>query len=250
MASATAPAVQAPEPESVSSIGRIFGVFFSPKATFESIARRPTWLLPIVLLCLLSLGVVASFSQRGGWPSYFRKQVENSSRFQQMPPDQQQRVFEAQVKWGPRVAYVQVIVVPFVVAVVLAAIFLGMFNLVGGAQLGFKTSLAIVTHSFLPSVISGFLGILVILLKDPSTVDLQNLVASNVGAFLPGEAPRWQIALLGSLDLFSFWIMILLAMGYRAAAPKKLSLGTALVSIFGLWLVYVLAKTGIVAAIS
>lgn len=250
MASATTPTVGAPEPERVNSIARLFGVFFSPKATFESIARRPSWLAPLVLLCLVSLGVVASFSYRGGWPSFFRHQVENSSRFQQMPPDQQQRVLEAQIKWGPRVAYVQVIVAPFIVAVVLAAILLGMFNLVGGTQLGFKTSLAVVTHSFLPGLISGPLGILVILLKDPSTVDLQNLVASNAGAFLPSEAPRWQIALLGSLDLFSFWIMILLAMGYRAAAPKKLSFGTALISIFGLWLLYVLAKTGIVAAFS
>ena len=44
---ATATLQQAPEaPEKVNSFGRIVGVIFSPKETFESIARRPTWLVP------------------------------------------------------------------------------------------------------------------------------------------------------------------------------------------------------------
>ena len=250
MASPIAPTAQTPEPERVSSIGRIVGVFFSPKATFESIARRPSWLAPIVLLCLASLGVVASFSYRGGWPSFFQRQVESSSRFQQMPPDQQQRVLAAQLKYGPRVAYAQVVIVPFLAALIVAAVFLGVFNMLGGTQLKYATSLGIVSHSLLPGLISGLLGILVIFLKDPSMVDLQNLVASNAAAFLPGDSPRWQIALLGSFDLFSFWTMILLAMGYRAAAPKKISLGKGLVSIIGVWLIYVVVKVGLTAAFS
>lgn len=250
MASATTPAAQTPEPERVNSIGRIFGVFFSPKATFESIVRRPSWLAPLVLLCLVSLGVVASFSYRGGWPSFFQRQVENSSRFQQMPPDQQQRVLAAQLKYGPKVAYVQTVVGPLLVVVVLAAIFLGMFNLLSGTKLQFVTSLGIVSHSLLPGVISGLLGILVILVKEPSTVDLQNAVASNAAAFLSSDSPRWQIALLGSLDLFSFWMMILLALGYSAAAPKKVTFGKGLVSVLGVWLVYVIVKVGLTAAFS
>jgi hypothetical protein len=250
MASALPPTAQAPEPERVSSIGRIFGVFFSPKATFESIARRPSWLAPLVLLCLVALGIVASFSYRGGWPSYFQKQVENSSRFQQMPPDQQQRVLAAQLKYGPKVAYVQVVVVPFLAALIVAAVLLGVFNVLLGTKVQFATSFGIVSHSFLPSLISGLLGILVIFLKDPSMVDLQNLVASNAAAFLSNDAPRWQIALLGSFDLFSFWTMLLLAMGYSAAAPKKISMGKGLISILGIWLVWVLVKVGLIAAFS
>jgi len=34
--------------------GRIIGVFFSPKNTFEDIVRKPSWMLPIVLLTVLS----------------------------------------------------------------------------------------------------------------------------------------------------------------------------------------------------
>lgn len=244
-------AVQAPEaPERVNSIGRIFGALFSPKATFESIARRPTWFLPLLVLTLLSLGVVGLFGHRGGWPSFFQRQIATNTRMQQMPPDQQQRVLEAQLKYGPPVVYAEIVIIFFVGAVIIAAIFMGIFNGLTGTKVRFKTSLGIVAHAWVPGLISGFLGVLVIALKDPSTVDLQNIVASNAGAFVSSDSARWLIALLGSFDLFSVWMMILLAIGYNAAAPKKLSFGTAFAWIFAVWFVYVLAKVGLTAAFS
>ena len=54
MASATLQ--QAPEaPEKVNSFGRIVGVIFSPKETFESIARQPTWLVPVIFVTIHQL---------------------------------------------------------------------------------------------------------------------------------------------------------------------------------------------------
>lgn len=250
MASATIPSAQPSEPERVNSISRIFGALFSPKETFESIARRPTWLLPLVLISVLALSVVAVFTKRVGWQSFFEKQDAAASRFQQMSSQQQRQALEAQVKYGPPVIYAEAVIVPFVAAIVIAAIFLAMFNLLSGTQLNFKTSLGIVSHAWMPGLISSLLAVLVLFLKDPSTVDLQNLVASNAGAFLSTDSPKWLIALLGSLDLFSFWMMILMAMGYSAAAPKKISFGKGFVSILGVWLLYVLAKVGLTAAVS
>jgi hypothetical protein len=241
--------VQAPEvPERVNTIGRIFGVLASPKTTFLSIARRPTWLAPVVLLCLLFLAVVAIFSYRGGWPSYFQKQIANNSRFQQMPPDQQQRVYEAQLKYGPWVAYAEAPIVPTLVIVVVAAVFLGVFNGLAGAKLNFKTSLGIVSHAWMANAVSGLLGIVIVAVKDPATIDLQNLVASNAGALLSSDAPKWLTSLLGSIDLFSFWTMILLAIGYAAAAPKQLTTGKAFAWVLVMWLAFVVVKVGISAA--
>ena len=248
MASSTLQASESPE--HVNSIGRIFGALFSPKATFESIARRPSWFLPVVLLSLIALGVVGLFSRRGGWPGFFQRQNENASRFQQASPEQQQQTLAAQLKYAPPVSYAEAVVGPAILVVFLAAVFLGVFNLAIGTKLNFSTSMGIVSHSFLTGLISGLLGILVIALKDPSTVDLQNLIASNPGAFLSSDSPRWMVALFGSLDVFSFWTMILLAIGYSAAAPKKLSFGKAFLSVFLTWLLYVVAKVGITAAFS
>lgn len=244
-------AVQVPEaPERVNAFARIFGVLFSPKATFESIVRRPTWFVPVVILCLLFLGVVAEFGHRGGWPSYFQKQMANNSRVQQMSPEQQQQAYEMQLKFGPRVAYAEAPIAPTLVVVILAAVFLGVFNGLAGAKLSFKTSLGIVSHAWMANVVSGLLGILIVAIKDPATIDLQNIVASNVGAFLPDGSAKWLVSLLSSIDLFSFWTMLLLAIGYGAAAPKKLSFGKAFGWILAVWFVYVLMKVGLSAAFS
>jgi Yip1 domain len=241
--------VQAPgAPERVHPIGRIFAVLFSPKATFESIACRPTWLAPVVVLCVLFLCVVAIFGHRGGWPSYFEKQMATNNRMQQIPPDQQQRVLEAQLKYGPPVAYAEGFIVPVLLVVIVAAIFLGVFNALAGAKLNFKTSMGIVSHAWMANVVSGLLGILIVSLKDPATIDLQNIVASNAGAFLSSDSPKWLISLLSSVDVFSFWTMILLAIGFATAAPKQLTTGKAFAWILVMWLAFVVVKVGLVAA--
>ncbi len=246
----SSPVAAVEDPESSSAVGRMFGALFSPQKTFESIARRPTWLPPVVLACLIALAVVALFSHRVGWRSYLDKQVANSSRFQQLSAEQQQRTMEAQLKWTPRVAYAEVVIAPFAGALMLAGIFLGVLNGLGGTRFNFKTSLGIVAYSWMPNVISGLLGIVVLLVKDPATIDLNNLVASNAGAFLADNSPKWLAALLTPVDLFSFWVMILMAIGYSAAAPKKLSFAKAFAWIFSLWVVYVLVRVGLTAAFS
>jgi len=51
MATASAPLA---EPQaSISPFGRLVGVIFSPKATFADIVRKPSWLLPAILLAVL-----------------------------------------------------------------------------------------------------------------------------------------------------------------------------------------------------
>jgi len=252
MASATAPSQQAPAP--VSSFGRIFGVFFNPKPTFESIAQRPTWVLPILIVMAISLATVALIGQRVGWQSVIEKQIASSPRAQrqmeQMPADQREKMINTQVKFAAVVSYISVFVGTVLGMVIVAALFLAVFNLVSGTKVGFSTSLGIVAHSWMPFVLAGLLGVLILFIKDPSTVDVQNLVASNPGALLSEGSPRWLVSLLTSLDLFTFWVLILQAVGYSATNPKKISFGKALASVLAVWAVYVLIKVGFAAAFS
>jgi hypothetical protein len=245
------PAIQNPEvPERVNSFARIVGVLFSPKATFASIARRPTWILPIIILCIVELCIIGLFSRRVGWRELIEKQMASSSRFQQLTPAQQETQIEVALKFAPILAYVQVVVGPFLIALAFAGIFWLIFNMAVGAKFGFRPSLAVVSYSQVPSILGGLVGILILFLKDPSTVDVQHLVASNVGAFLSDDSPKWLSALLGSVDLFLFWEMILLAMGFSAVAPKKISVGSAFAWILGLWALGVMIRVGFAAAFS
>lgn len=245
------PTVQTPEsPERINSFARLVGVIFSPKATFESIARRPTWILPIILLCIVELCIVSVYGRRVGWRGLIEQQMASNSQFQQLPAADQENRIQLGLKYAPTVAYVEVIVGPFLAVLIFAGIFWLIFNMAVGAKFGFKTSLAVVSYGLVPGILLGLVGIMILFLKDPSTIDLQHLVASNAGAFLSSDSSKWLIALLSSFDLFLFWEMILLAMGFSAAAPKKISVAGAFFWILGLWVLVVFIRVGFTAAFS
>src|SRR5580658_826076 len=101
----TTPVIPSPEAAKPdSSMGRIFGVLFSPKPTFESIVQRPTWVLPLVLIILVSALVVFVFSQRVGWRDFMERQNQTNSRIQKqmesMTADQREQMLETQTKYA------------------------------------------------------------------------------------------------------------------------------------------------------
>ncbi len=54
-----APGEQEPEAK-ISAMGRVTGVLFSPGETFADIVRKPSWLAPIAIMMVLSIGFVIS----------------------------------------------------------------------------------------------------------------------------------------------------------------------------------------------
>jgi len=226
----------------MNSVQRLGGMFYAPKATFADIVAQPSWILPIVLLCICSLGVTFTFTQRVGWHNFMEKKIEQSSRGQQMSAEDREKVVDAQAKYAPIVGYVFGTVGVVVAIVVLAGVGLGAFNLTAGAQLKFKTCMAIVAYAWVPFLLAYLLAIVVIVLKPPDMVDLENLLASNPGAFLSSDAPKWMVTLLGSIDLFSIWSILLLALGFSTANPRKISFGRALTVWIVLWIIFIGVK--------
>jgi Yip1 domain len=247
------PATPAPPPPvPVNSFGRLFGVFFEPKATFESIAQRPTWVLPLLASILIGIVVIALVGSRVGWRQVLDKQIASSPRAQQrmeqIPAAQRDAILDKQAKFAPIVGYAEIVVGIPVAELVVAALLLVAFNVIAGSKIQFSASLGIVAHSWMPYVISGLLGVLILFIKDPSTIDVQNLVASNPGAVVPDGTAKWLVSLLTSLDLFTFWVLILQAIGFRATNPKKISFAQALGVVVALWLLFVVVKVGLAAA--
>ena len=84
--------VPAPAPEAkISPIGRIFGVLFSPKATFEDIVRKPSWLLPMAIMVVLGVLAAVSLNQRMNWRDYVSQQIEKSPRASQLSAEQKDK---------------------------------------------------------------------------------------------------------------------------------------------------------------
>ncbi len=249
---ATIPANPAPaERPRRSTLARMIGVLFSPAETFAELARHPAWIAPVLLYTMLSLAVTYSFTERVGWERYLQRQMERNPRYaqqlEQVPAEQRSAILQRQATISKWVGYGIGTVSYAVMIAVVAGVMLLAMNVLGNAALRYQTALAITAHAYMPWALAGLGGLAVIYLKDPSDVDIQDLLASHAGAFLPeGTSPALR-ALAGSLDLFTFWTLFLLAVGFAAAAPKKLTTGKAFGIALVPWGVYVLGKVGLAA---
>ncbi len=232
-----------PEPETeISPVGRITGVIVSPKQTFADIARRPTWVAPFLLLSLLSVVVGGLLGQKTDWRSFFERQMSKSARFDQMSQAQKDEVLDKQVAYAPKLAFAFGLLGVAISILIVALVYWGAFELFTGAALGFNKSFAITSHAFVPLIISSVLAIVILLIKPRGDVDPEHFLASSVSAFLPDGAPRWLEALGQSLEVFWIWSLALVAIGFSAANPKKIKPGSAFLTVFGIWGVWVLGK--------
>jgi Yip1 domain len=244
---ATTTSMPAPEAQSqpaIGPVGRIVGVFFSPKATFEDIVRKPSWVLPVVLLTLLSFCVSFAINQRINWREFMSQQIEKSPQSANMSPEQREQRIEGGAKFSPPFTYAIGLCGPIIFVLVTALVMWGAYSLLGGASTNFATAFAITSHAALTGLVNSLLFILVLYLKPVGTVDLENPVATNLAAILPDDSAKWLVKLLNSIDIISFWTLILLAIGFAATNPKKLRGSKAFVVAFSVWAAYVVCRVG------
>ena len=230
-------------PRPVNHFARILGVFFSPKPTFADIAARPTWLVPVALMTLLGLATAYVMNQKVDWREMTAKKIEENPRAANMSAEQKEEQIGRWAKVTPVLTYCGGAAGPILGVLVVSLILWLAYNVIGGAGTNFITSMGIVSHVFTVTLLSGALLILILLLKAPGTVDIDNPVATNVGAFLPESVPKPLLSLGKSLDIFSIWMLALIAIGFTAVNPKRLK-GKALGIAVAVWAIWVVVKMG------
>jgi hypothetical protein len=240
----------APQPARISAVGRLGGVLFSPKATFEDIAAKPGFVLPLAIIVVLTLVIVVVFGQRVGWRAFMEQQFAKSSQTANLSADEKEQRMTGALKIVPIIVYVQAVLGAPIAALIIGAVLMGVFNLIAGARVTFAQAVSIVSYSWVPGIIAGVIGLILLFVKSPDTIDLEHLVASDVGSFLSGDSPKWLMSLCTSLNVFTFWTIALMGIGFSAASPKKVSIGKGIAIVVVCWALFVLAKVGWVGAFS
>jgi hypothetical protein len=239
-----------PGPEAQAALGpfaRVVGVFFSPGKTFADIIRKPSWIAPMVVLCLTWIGLNITLIKRVDWLEVTKQQIAKNkfaaSQFENMEEEKKAAAYEQGASRAKTTRYVRAIIGWPCLILITAAIYLGLYKLIGGARTNFATAFAISAFAHLPDGLRELLGIPVALLRDSAAIDPDNFLASNPAAFLGGDAPIWQLTLLGPLDIFSIWSLVLVAIGFSMADPKKLPFGKSFTIIGGFYMSMVLLFT-------
>jgi hypothetical protein len=227
--------IPAPEPQPVAKIspfGRIIGIFFSPKPTFQDIVRKPTWILPLGILIITGLLLNISLAFHANWLEVTKEQIAKSklasSQFDRLDDAQKEKAYTDATARQKIMRYVRGIIGWPLLLLIATLLYFGAYRLIGGGRISFMLSFVIIVYAHLPLAIREILGSLVVMLKDPTQIDPENYLASNLAALVGSNLPQWQQVPLAFLDLFGIWVIILLAIGFSAADPKKLPFGKSI----------------------
>jgi Yip1 domain len=237
-----------PVPEKApNELERLTGVFFSPRKVFPDIAKRPRWWIPVLILGVLGTIFVQAYSQRVGWERLIRQQLDRSSQTANLSAQQREQAIAVGASFAKIVFGYGAVVLTLFYVLVIAAVLFFLFNTLMGANIRFGGMMGIVSYAFLPRVLVAVLSMVVMYSKPPEDFDLRNPLAFNAAVFVASDAMQWVKSLAAQFDLFSFWVIALLAAGISSAAPK-ISFAKALAAVIFPWALYVALITAYAAA--
>jgi hypothetical protein len=116
-----------------------------------------------------------------------------------------------------------------------------------GSEIGFTRSLSVTVHGLLPQGVAALLNIPLALSRSaiaPEEMMSGGVLASSLRPLAPEDSPVLA-SLLGSLDFFTIWSVVLLILGFRTVA--RVSTQTASTVVLVLWGLWVLGKAGFAA---
>lgn len=225
----------------IGQAARLWKVFVSPGEVFLDILRKPTWVLALVLTTLLGAGVQFATLPHLDMEATIRSSM--AQRNPDMDDEQIEKIAEKAAKFAWIGPAVSVVIVP-IVMLVMGGIYLLVIRL-AGSETDFAHIFSTVLHAYLPAGVTKgvlFLALLQRAGRLPADA-MEKLVRSNVGAFLPADAPHWQLALGSFFDIFNLWTFILVVLGLSIVG--KTSRQRAGVAAGVLWVLYLAAKVGL-----
>jgi len=245
------PISQNPESAPLSEGARIIDTFIAPSKTFADLRRNPSWWVPWAIISVVSILFFVVMDWQIGFEQISKTEMSRSSRAEQiekLPADQQAKQLQIATAFTRYLCYA-IPVTLLIAFVVIAAVLMGVFNVVAGAGVKFKTALAIVAYAGLPGIISAFLGIISLFAGvDPAGFNIRNPVATNPAYFMDPTANKFLYGMASALDVFVIWTIVLTGIGF--ASNSKVKRPTAIAIVAGLYLVYKLAGSGLGAMFS
>jgi hypothetical protein len=220
------------------SFQRIIGVLFSPDATFASIARRPDWVVPLVLIVVLALANGILLSSRIDFGAPAREAMAQNKNMTQEQMDRTERMSVGMGKVAKFIAPVVTIILLLIVA---GAILLTI-RLMGGEG-DFKQAFSVTCYAWFPNVIQSIILTIIILAKGTTGLNPQafpTMIRSNPAFLVDMKTQPMAFALLSSLDLFTIWVIVLLVIGF--AYVGRISKAKAAVAVVSLWAITILFK--------
>jgi hypothetical protein len=208
-------------------VARFIGVITAPRETFASVAAHPKWFGMLALTAVIvAIFTALPLMTEAGRQAALDQQVQQMQSFGMTVSDQMYEQMEKGAGRMPYVTGIMVLVMTPIIGVIVAGILFAVFNAALGGEASFKQLFSVYAHAGAISAISTiFSGIINYFRGSMGSV-------ANLGALMP-MLPENSFAgrLLGMVDIFLIWYVIVLAMGLavlyrRRTQPIAISLLT------------------------
>jgi hypothetical protein len=225
-------------------------IFYDPAAVFAKVRERGSWAAPLIALALLTMIFASYVTHTIGLENITRRMFdEHPSIASQMPPEKKEEAIQksgspARLATGALLGGIGAAVIVLIIAAVLMVMLSIMDR-----KVQFPKVLGTVAWAWFPfTVIACIMGVLILsITKDPSELDPQTLLATNVAAFLEKNSTgSFVYSLAGSLDLLAIGKVLLLSFG--VSKVTGIAFARALMLVMGLWVFWVLLRGGFAAA--
>jgi hypothetical protein len=188
---------------------RVVGVVRSPRALFSTVIQRPSWADVMAASLAVSLACGVVFMMTGVGRQALVDQLERTAlAFGRDVDDAQYARFEELGERGVTYAALQAVAAGPILACGAAAVIFGLFSTVGGGDATYRQVLAVSAHA---GVILAFRQLVVA----PINYTRETLASpATLTIFAPRLDEASPVArLLGALDLFVIWWLVVLALG-------------------------------------
>lgn len=224
-------------------------VFYSPSKVFDQVRERGMWLPAFLAIVLMSLVTSYFIVNAIGMETLVRKQLEsNPQQLERLGPEGVARAANSPFAKG--MTYGAPLVATPIVLLVVAGLFTAGLSITG-SKLRFAQVLGATSYAWWPyALLTALMSILIVnVAPNKEDLNIRNLIATNVGAFLdPVTTNKAVYAMASSIDVLSFALVAFLAYGLARVSGRKF--GSCLGIVVALWLIYVIGKVGFAAAFS
>jgi hypothetical protein len=224
-------------------LSRFVGVVTSPKATFQTVVAHPRWFGMIALVTIIVAACVTlPMTTEAGRQAALDTNVQQMENFGIQVTDEMYANMAKGMRFAPYQTFFSVLIIGPIISVILAGILYGVFAVLMGGQATFKQLFAVYVHSTAITAVGQlFTGPLNYIRGSMSS-------ATNLSVLLPMiDEQSFVGRLLGMIDLFLIWWLVLLAIGLGVLYRRRTQ--PIAIGLFGVYVVIIVGLAAIMSAL-
>ncbi len=231
-------------------MNNLLKIFYEPSEVFESIPAKSRWYLPFISTMLLSCLISALVFNSIGMENLLRKQLRSQPGLvERLGEEQIEEIIQQSNSPGRQIsAYLGGILSVGIVIPLIAVILTGLLSLLG-AEPTFRNVFSVTAYSYYAYYFAtlALSAPALFLISDKSNLEVDNILQCHLGIFFDrGTTNKALFSVATSIDLLSFWLLFMLALGLSKVS-RRMTFTKSVATVAGLWFVYVAAKAGISA---